>query len=40
LKLSPAKSRDFRRLLDECDARFFPLRNKPSEEAADPLPKS
>jgi|GEM_PF-3586071 len=34
LKLSPAKSRDFRRLLDECDARFFPLRNKPLEEAA------
>lgn len=34
LKLSPAKSRDFRRLLDECDAKFFPLRNKPSEEAA------
>jgi thiol-disulfide isomerase/thioredoxin len=34
LKLSPAQSRDFRRLLDECDAKFFPLRNKPSEEAA------
>lgn len=34
LKLSPAKSREFRRLLDECDAGFFPLRNKPSEEAA------
>jgi len=34
LKLSPAKGRDFRRLLDECDASFFPLRNKPSEEAA------
>jgi len=34
LQLSPAKSREFRKLLDECDARFFPLRNKPSEEAA------
>lgn len=34
LKLPPAKSRDFRKLLDECDAKVFPLRNKPSEEAA------
>jgi thiol-disulfide isomerase/thioredoxin len=34
LRLSPAKSRDFRRLLDECDAGFFPLRNRPPEEAA------
>ena len=34
LKLSPAKSRDFRRLLDEFDTRLFPLRNKPSAEAA------
>jgi len=34
LKLAPAKSRQFRRLLDEFDARFFPLRNRPQEEAA------
>ena len=34
LELSPAKSRELRSLLDELDARFFPLRNKPSEEAA------
>ena len=34
LKLSPSTSRDLRRLLDEYDARFFPLRNKPSSEAA------
>ncbi len=34
LKLSPAKSREFRRLLDEFDGRFFPLRNRPQEEAA------
>ena len=34
LKLSPSTSRDLRRLLDEYDARFFPLRNKPSDEAA------
>lgn len=33
LKLSPAKSRDFRSLLDELDAEFFPLRNKPNHEA-------
>jgi peroxiredoxin len=34
LRLSPAKSREFRGLLDEFDARFFPLRNRPQEEAA------
>ena len=34
LKLSPAKSREFRRLLDEFDAKFFPLRNKPPNQAA------
>jgi len=33
LKLSPASSREFRTLLDECDATVFPLRNKPTEEA-------
>lgn len=34
LRLSPAKCREFRSLLDEFDARFFPLRNRPPEEAA------
>jgi len=34
LKLSPAQSREFRSVLDECDARFFPLRNRPQTEAA------
>jgi len=34
LKLSPAKSREFRSLLDGLDARFFPLRNRPPDEAA------
>lgn len=35
LRLSPAQSRDFRGLLDELDARFFPLRNRPPDEAAE-----
>jgi peroxiredoxin len=34
LKLSPAKTREFRRLLDGFDARVFPLRNRPQEEAS------
>lgn len=34
LRLSPVASRELRRLLDELDARFFPLRNRPPEEAA------
>jgi peroxiredoxin len=34
LKLSPAKSRELRSLLDELDARLFPFRNRPPEEAA------
>lgn len=34
LKLSPAKSKEFRAVLDKFDATFFPLRNKPSAEAA------
>ena len=34
LKLSPAKSRELRSLLDGFDARFFPLRNRPPAEAA------
>lgn len=34
LKLSPAKSREFRSLLDGLDVRFFPLRNRPPDEAA------
>jgi thiol-disulfide isomerase/thioredoxin len=34
LKLSPAKSRELRRLLDELDTRFFPLRNRPAEQSA------
>ena len=34
LKLSPTQSREFRSLLDEFDARFFPLRNRPQEDAA------
>ncbi len=34
LKLSPAKSREFRSLLDKLDAEFFPLRNRPPDEAA------
>jgi len=35
LRLSPAKIREFRGLLDECDAKVFPLRNKTSAEAAE-----
>ena len=34
LKLSPAKSKEFRAVLDQFDATFFPLRNKPSAEAS------
>jgi len=34
LKLSPAKSRELRSLLDGFDSRFFPLRNRPPAEAA------
>jgi peroxiredoxin len=34
LKLSPAQSRQFRRLLDGLDAKFFPVRNLPHEEAS------
>jgi peroxiredoxin len=34
LKLSPAKTREFRSLLDEFDVRLFPLRNRPQEAAA------
>lgn len=34
LKLSPAESTEFRAVLDRFDATFFPLRNKPSAEAA------
>lgn len=33
LMLTPTQSRQFRGLLDELDAKFFPLRNKPYEEA-------
>ena len=35
LRLSPAKSQEFRGLLDEFDARFFPLRNQPQDQAAE-----
>jgi hypothetical protein len=40
LKLSSAKSRELRSrsLLDGLDARFFPLRNRPPEEAAKGVP--
>jgi peroxiredoxin len=34
LALTPTQSRQFRGLLDELDVKFFPLRNKPSEEAS------
>ena len=34
LTLTPTQSRQLRSLLDELDAEFFPLRNKPREEAA------
>jgi thiol-disulfide isomerase/thioredoxin len=34
MKLSPAKSREFRRLLDEVDAKVFPLRNKSPDQAS------
>ena len=34
LALTPAQSQQFRGLLDELDAKFFPLRNKPNDEAA------
>jgi len=34
LALTPAHSEQFRGLLDELDAKFFPLRNKPNDEAA------
>lgn len=34
LKLSPATTSEFRAALDQCDTAFFPLRNKPPEEAA------
>jgi len=36
LRLAPAQSRQFRGLLDELDARFFPLRNMLLEESAAP----
>jgi len=32
--LTPTQSQQFRSLLDELDAKFFPLRNKPTAEAA------
>ena len=34
LKLSPSQSRLFRGLLDELDAKFFPLRNQPHDEGS------
>lgn len=34
LALPPTQSQQFRGLLDEVDAKFFPLRNKPNDEAA------
>lgn len=34
LVLTPTQSQQFRGLLDELDAKFFPLRNKPKDEAA------
>jgi len=34
LALTPAQRRQFRELLDALDAKFFPLRNKPHDEAA------
>ena len=34
LALTATQSRQFRGLLDELDEKFFPLRNKPNEEAA------
>jgi len=34
LTLTATQSQQFRGLLDELDARFFPLRNKPNDEAA------
>ena len=34
LVLTPTQSRQFRGLLDELDAKFFPLRNKPNDDAA------
>ena len=34
LTLTPTQREQFRRLLDELDAKFFPLRNKPTDEAA------
>ncbi len=33
LVLTPTQSQQFRGLLDELDAKFFPLRNKPNDEA-------
>jgi thiol-disulfide isomerase/thioredoxin len=35
LTLTATQSRQFRGLLDELDAKFFPLRNKPRQEAAE-----
>ena len=34
LVLTPTQSQQLRGLLDELDAKFFPLRNKPNDEAA------
>jgi thiol-disulfide isomerase/thioredoxin len=34
LVLTPTQSQQFRGMLDELDAKFFPLRNKPKDEAA------
>jgi len=34
LSLTPTQSQQFRALLDELDAKFFPLRNKPNDAAA------
>ena len=34
LALTPVQGQQFRGLLDELDAKFFPLRNKPNDEAA------
>ena len=34
LELTPTQSQQFRSLLDELDAKFFPLRNKPNDAAA------